>query len=235
MKRTSLLSLLVASAVLVTGCHGKIGPPDDAQELLRPQDVVSFNRLYTQNCSACHGENGRNGPAIDLANPAYQSLVDDNTLKSLITKGMPGTEMPAFGESAGGMLTDKQIDALVKGMRTNWHSETQQSASQMPSYLATLQGNAAHGKDAYQAACSSCHKSQKQQLTDATYLALVSDQALRSIVIAGRPDLGHPGWDKVKNGQALTDQEITDIVAYLGSLRSATPGQPYPDHTNSER
>src|SRR5580704_7898468 len=82
------------------GCHRRIGPPNDQEELMRPEDVVSFDRLYQQNCSACHGENGSSGPALDLANPNYQALVDDASLKRLITYGMPGTQMPAFGDSA---------------------------------------------------------------------------------------------------------------------------------------
>lgn len=87
--------------LLSIGCNGKVGEPDDRERLMRPQDVVSFTRLYSQNCSACHGVEGSGGPAMELANPVYQSLVDDATLKRWITEGMPGTEMPAFGESAG--------------------------------------------------------------------------------------------------------------------------------------
>jgi len=33
-------------------------------------------------------------------------------------KGVRGTLMPAFAQSAGGMLTDKQIDSLVRGIRS---------------------------------------------------------------------------------------------------------------------
>jgi mono/diheme cytochrome c family protein len=230
-----LFSLVLASAVLMTGCQRKIGPPEDSQEHLRPEEIASFDHLYTRNCSACHGENGRNGPALDLANPMYQSLADDASLKHWIVNGMPGTEMPAFGESAGGFLTDRQIDALVKGMRTHWLRVDSAHQPQTPSYATVLQGNIADGERIYQAACLSCHRDQKQQITNPTYLALISDQALRSIVIAGRPDLGHPGWDKANSGHALSDQEITDIVAYMGSLRSATPGQPYPEQMNRER
>ena len=62
----------------------------------------------------------------------------------------------------------------------------------------------------------------------------MSDQALRSIIIAGRPDIGQPDWrnarqDVRKNGP-LTAQDVTDIVAYLRTLRSPTPGQPYPQN-----
>jgi cytochrome c oxidase cbb3-type subunit 3 len=194
---------------------------------MRPDEVVSFDRLYKQNCSACHGENGSGGPAFDLANPTYQALVDDASLKRWITIGMPGTQMPAFGESAGGFLTPQQIDALVSGMRASWAPKHPDKLS-MPSYLANGESVAKRGEALFQPSCASCHQEAKQTITDASYLALVSDQSLRSVVIAGRPDLGQPDWEHVRPGQPLTDQDVSDIVAYLHSLRSETPGQPYP-------
>src|ERR1700761_7726356 len=109
-----------AFAILLSGCDGSPGRPKPGAETARPQDELDFTALYKTNCAGCHGENGKNGAAIDLANPEYQSLVDDASLKKWITHGMPGTEMPAFSASAGGSLTDKQIDALVQGMRKNW-------------------------------------------------------------------------------------------------------------------
>src|ERR1700751_271685 len=111
-----ILSFLSLTLVISTmGCHRRIGPPNDEEELMRPEDVTSFDRLYKQNCSACHGENGSGGPALDLANPNYQALVNDEALKHSITSGMPGTQMPAFGESAGGFLTPQQVAVLVVG------------------------------------------------------------------------------------------------------------------------
>src|SRR5258708_39873923 len=110
------LTLLVASL----GCNRKVGPPDDQEDLMRPENVASFDRLYKQNCSACHGDNGSGGPALDLANPKYQALVDDGSLRRWITSGMPGTQMTAFGESAGGFLTPLQVDVLVACMGAGW-------------------------------------------------------------------------------------------------------------------
>jgi mono/diheme cytochrome c family protein len=146
---------------------------------------------------------------------------------------MPGTQMPAFGVSAGGFLTTEQVDVLVTGMRLRWSSKTV-SKGDMPSYIASTAGQADHGSEIFRASCSSCHQQSNQKVTDATYLALTSDQSLRTIVIAGRPDLGHPGWMQVRPSQPLADQDVTDIVAYLHSLRSETPGQPYPD-TSAKR
>ena len=195
---------------------------------MRPEDVMSFDRLYEQNCSACHGENGSGGPALDLANANYQALVDDESLRHWITSGMPGTEMPAFGDSAGGFLTPQQVDALVAGMRSRW-AHADRNVTDMPPYSSNAVGTVEQGHEIFQVNCSSCHQHGQQKITDTSYLALVSDQSLRTIVIAGRPDLGHPDWKQVRPGQPLTDQDVSDIVAYLHSLRSDTPGQPYPE------
>jgi cytochrome c oxidase cbb3-type subunit 3 len=222
----SFISLTLAMSGV--GCHRRIGPPNDQEELLRPENVVSFDRLYKQNCSACHGENGSGGPALDLANPDYQALVDDASLRRWITYGMRGTQMPAFGESAGGFLTPQQVDILVGGMRSRW-AHAGQKVHDMPPYSSSTIGTAEQGHQIFQVNCSSCHQQGQQKITDTSYLALVSDQNLRTIVIAGRPDLGQPDYKQVHPGQPLTDQDVIDIVAYLHSLRSDTPGQPYPE------
>jgi cytochrome c oxidase cbb3-type subunit 3 len=220
-----LLALLVGGL----GCDRKLGPPNDQEELKRPENVASFDRLYRQNCSACHGESGAGGPALDLANPKYQTLVDDASLRRWITSGMPGTQMPAFGDSAGGFLTPQQVDVLVAGMRARWNQKDDSDAADMPPYSSNTTGNAEHGQDLIRVSCSSCHQQGQRKITDASYLSLVSDQSLRTIVIAGRPDLGHPDWRQVRHGQPLTDQAVSDVIAYLHSLRSDTPGQPYPE------
>jgi cytochrome c oxidase cbb3-type subunit 3 len=231
MKFTARAKLSIVSLILLVaslGCDRKIGPPNDQEELMRPENVSSFDRLYKQNCSACHGENGSGGPALDLANPKYQALVDDASLRRWITSGMPGTLMSAFGESAGGFLTPVQVDVLVAGMRARWDHKDH-GASDMPPYYSSAVGNVEHGQDSFRVGCSSCHQQGQQKITDAGYLSLVSDQSLRSIVIAGRPDLGHPDWKQVRHVQPLTDQDVSDVIAYLHSLRSDTPGQPYPE------
>ena len=215
------------------GCHRTIGPPKDQEELMRPESVLSFDRLYRQNCSACHGENGTGGPALDLSNPSYQALADDASLKHWITSGMPGTQMPAFGESAGGFLTPQQVDALASGMRSRW-AQADRRSHQMPAYSTNGAGNAEQGLLLFQTSCHSCHQRAQQAITDTSYLALVSDQSLRTMIIAGRSDLGHPNWNQVRPGNPLTDQDVSDIVAYLHSLRSDTPGQPYPE-TSTKR
>jgi cytochrome c oxidase cbb3-type subunit 3 len=223
------LAALLAACVVVfaTGCRPGHEPGHPADPEPQPTQVMDFATLYGQNCAACHGSNGQNGPAIDLGNPEYQSLIDDASLRKWISGGMPGTEMPAFAQSAGGMLTDAQVDALVTGMRKQWRAENAFAGATPPAYSQTQAGDAHRGVQVYQAWCASCHNSGGEQITSATYLSLISDQALRSIIIAGRPDIGHPDWRHDGNGGnttgPLSAQDVDDIVTYLGTLRNAVP------------
>jgi cytochrome c oxidase cbb3-type subunit III len=202
----------------LAGCRPAPGHPPEP--MLNPDQVTDFAVLYNQNCAACHGVNGQNGPAIDLANPEYQALVDDASLRKWISGGMPGTQMPAFAQSAGGMLTDAQIDALIAGMRRAWSKPGVFAGVTPPPYAQDQAGDAHRGEQTYQARCASCHAPSPEQIISSDYLALVSDQALRTIVIAGRPDIGQPDWRHTGQPTALSAQEVNDLVAYFGSLRN---------------
>jgi cytochrome c oxidase cbb3-type subunit III len=216
-----------ALLLLLAGCNQLPGTPKPGSEVPRPDSITNFAALYHENCSGCHGNDGQGGAAFELANPVYQAWVNDAALRKVIAGGESGTQMPAFGQSAGGSLTDAQLDALVHGMRTAWQKQGALNG-QAPPYESTGSGDVSHGQAAYQSACARCHDQPGKNITDPTYLALISDQALRTIIVAGRPDLGHPDWQDDIQGRPLTDQEVTDIVAWLASLRIQTPGQPYP-------
>jgi len=223
-RRSSLAAGLLSLALLAAGC-GRL-PVTPIETYTPPDQVVDFHTLYNTNCRACHGVDGQNGPAIDLANPEYQALVDDATLRNIITNGMPGTQMPAWAQSAGGMLTDAQVSAIISGMRKEWQKPNAFEGATPPPFAQptgsdakTAGAGVQQGQQLYQAHCASCHTGHaRQELTSPIYLALMSDQALRSIIIAGRPDIGQPDW-RHDNGQ-LSPQDVTNIVAYLSSLRT---------------
>jgi cytochrome c oxidase cbb3-type subunit 3/ubiquinol-cytochrome c reductase cytochrome c subunit len=238
------LALAVVS-IAFTGCDRIPGRPGSGPEVVRPEEVLDFPALYKQNCAACHGENGRNGAAISLSNPVYIAAAGENNLRDVIAKGVPGKLMPAFAKSAGGMLTDGQVAALAQGIVKQWGNSSVLGGENPPPYLAALRGNAEHGIQAYQVFCARCHGASGEggpadgnadskngrlgSIVDPSYLALISDQNLRSITIAGRPDEGKPDW-RNDAAQPMTDQQVTDIVAWLASKRVANPGQPYPTH-----
>jgi cytochrome c oxidase cbb3-type subunit III len=228
--------LSVAAALgmtLISSCSSPHGQPRQGSESLSPNEVLEFRTLYSENCAGCHGAEGRGGAAIALANPVYLAIADDAVIRKVIAKGVRGTAMPAFAESAGGMLTDKQIDVIISEMRSRWSQRGILDTANPPSYAPKSVGDAQRGEVAYKTYCESCHGpgghgGQKgSSIADDSYLALVSDQGLRTIVIAGRPELGAPDWRGNVSGKPMSDQEVTDVVAWLGSRRSQNPGQPY--------
>ena len=231
------LRYLGATAVLalfvLAGCSSPPGQPQKGSEILAPNEIADFATLYSQNCAGCHGTEGRGGAAIALADPVYLAIADETVMRKVIANGVSGTSMPAFAESSGGMLTDKQIDVIAKEIRSRWSQPGILNGATPPAYAAKSKGNAKQGEVAYGTYCASCHGTQGQggpkgsNIMNDSFLALVSDQGLRTIVIAGRPELGAPDWRGNVRGKPMSDQEITDVVAWLASRRAQNPGQPY--------
>jgi mono/diheme cytochrome c family protein len=218
--------------MLLSACSSPVGQPTKDSEEPAPSEISDFKTLYTDNCAACHGTDGRGGAAVALADPVYLAIVDDPSMRKVIANGVRGTSMPAFAQSAGGMLTDKQIDVITSEMRSRWGRPGTMAGTDTPSYVAKSSGVVQRGEASYRTYCSSCHGPQGQgggkgsAITNDSFLALVSDQGLRTIVIVGRPELGAPDWRANVPGQPMSDQEITDVVAWLATHRVQSPGQP---------
>ncbi len=226
------LAVLLAAALATTACNDLPGRPGPGPEVARPDEILDFQVLYRDNCAGCHGVEGKGGVSIALSNPVYLALADDSVIKSVISGGIRGGGMPAFAQSKGGLLTDKQIDVLAGGIRSWARPDPQRDAS-LPPYAAPAPGDPKQGAEVYRTFCASCHGAEGQggkggsSIVNSAYLALVSDQYLRTVVIAGRPELGAPDWRSNVQGRSMTAQEITDVVAWLTSHRQPFPGQPY--------
>src|SRR5262249_54073370 len=200
---------------------------------MAPSEILEFGTLYADNCAGCHGPDGRGGAAIALDNRVYLAIADDGVIRERIANGVTGTAMPAFARASGGLLTDKQIDAIVAGIRLRRSEGTAADPFNPPSYTAQSSGDVDRGGVVYGTYCESCHGadgrggSHGSAITNDSFLALVSDQGLRSIVITGRPELDAPDWRGNVPGRPMSEQEVTDVVAWLASHRVRTPGQPY--------
>jgi cytochrome c oxidase cbb3-type subunit 3 len=231
------LLILVAvglSALGLCGCSNAPGRPVPGELPIVPSEISDFNTLYQQNCSGCHGLEGKGGAAVALANPVYLAIADDSILRRAATNGIPGTSMPAFAQSAGGMLTDKQIEVIVRGIRESWSKPDILRGANPPPYSSSEPGDSSRGSEAYAANCSSCHGvagrggQKASSIVEGSFLALISDQGLRTIVIAGRPELGAPDWRGDIPGKPMSAQDVSDVVAWLASQRVKFPGQPFP-------
>ena len=231
MRRLSgFVALSLAALLALSACSSLSGKPAPGPEVPRPDSVLDPVVLYSQNCAGCHGAQGKNGAAMALSDPVYLSIVDDDTLRATISKGRPGTAMSAFAQKEGGMLTDQQINAIIRGIRERWSKPNALSGIVAPPYAAKLPGNPQQGETVYATFCSSCHGMGAQggpkagSVTNGAYLSLISDQGLRTIVITGRPDFSAPDWRGNVPGHPMTDQEISDVVAWLVSQRPKQAG-----------
>jgi cytochrome c oxidase cbb3-type subunit 3 len=244
MKRIRLLlALAVLSSVLLAACSTLNREPRTDPEPIAPSQVSDFDTLYSQNCAGCHGAEGRGGAAIVLANPVYLAIVDEATVRNVVANGVHGTSMPAFAQHSGGMLTEQQTEVITTGIFSRWGRKQILDGANLPSYEARVAGNADYGQVAFRAYCASCHGAdgggtfKGSAIINDSFLALVSDQGLRTIVITGRPELGAPDWRGNVPGHPMTDQEITDVVAWLAARRAQNPGQPYSalNHTQQSK
>jgi cytochrome c oxidase cbb3-type subunit 3/ubiquinol-cytochrome c reductase cytochrome c subunit len=179
----------------------------------------------------------------------YIAWAGEDQLRSAIANGTASKLMPPFAKSAGGMLTDNQVSVLARGIKESWGTPNVLSGVNPPAYKAALAGDAQRGFTAYGVFCARCHGATGEggpadgktvpgktgpgksgwlgSIVDPSYLALISDQYLRSLVVAGFPDGSMPDW-RNDAAQTMSDQQVTDVVAWLASKRVATPGQPYP-------
>src|SRR5262249_8718712 len=149
------------------------------------------------------------------------------------------TPMPGFAQELGGPLTDAQVKVLAEGIKKRWQGSTtaQAQPSSLPTYFADKSaggGNKEEGMRVFARACAGCHgddgKGQKDgkplrpgAVNDPAFLALISDQELRRVIISGRADLGMPSCvDKTgrpDDFRALTSAEIDHLVALLRQWR----------------
>ncbi len=219
------LGVLVLS--LLGGCDWMPGKPS-AKDIWKPPEAnLDFYSLYSVNCIACHAGPKGTAPSISLGNSIYLSLITPEKMREIISKGIPGTAMPAFLDQLGGRLTEAQIEALVKGIYA-WKDSKKVPSGPLPPYSAPP-GDVARGAQVYSMNCASCHGvegtgGKAGSVVDSSYLDLVSEQYLRTVIIAGRPEVGHPDWHNSASGKSMSDQDVADVVAWLISHRGQRKG-----------
>jgi mono/diheme cytochrome c family protein len=228
-------ALATFAALAIVGCDLP-GKPNPADRPVTPDQIVAFKPLYQVNCSGCHGADGNLGPAPPLNDETFLAIIPEAELLHVINDGRTGTPMPAFAQKSGGTLTDAQVKALVEGIKSSWKSATPPDEVS-PAYQITktdnpqsASGSRGRGTEVYARACANCHGASGEggdnggAINDPAFLALISDQALRRIVITGRTDLGMPTFAEADGRSAefhpLTSAEIDDLVALLADWRT---------------
>jgi cytochrome c oxidase cbb3-type subunit 3 len=229
-----LLPLLAALAALAAGCDLP-GRPTPADRPVPADQVTDFGALYTTRCAGCHGADGKLGPAPPLNDPIFLAIVPDAELLRVITEGQvvtpaQKTPMPAFARDRGGPLTGAQVKVLADGIKERWGQQPESDAAAPPPYRdEKTRGNPKAGKKVFAAYCACCHGKDGEggdvagPVHDRAFLELISDQALRRLVITGRPDLGMPDYrtqaDRPSPFHPMSPQDVADVAALLADWR----------------
>ena len=175
--------------------------PRRGEAPVRPSEVSDFRLLYSENCSGCHGANGQGGLTVGIGTPVYLAIADDATIRHVIEEGRSGTAMPAFAQKAGGLLTDAQIDILVRGIRNlgqagrSWTTRGLRPIRRLQPGDATARPRRIHRLSVLPVTVRTAAAA--RAITDRFLSRLVSDQHLRTVIITGMPHLGHAGLARV--------------------------------------
>lgn len=100
---------------------------------------------FNFSCAGCHGLDGRgSNKAVNISTSSSVQNLSDGQLATIISNGMPGTDMPAFHS-----LTEKQVRAVVRYLRS-LQGRVEES---------TAPGDAKRGKEIFfgKGGCSNCH------------------------------------------------------------------------------
>ena len=140
-----VLALIVAC--LAQQCFAQGNATSAKNPFAGDANAVEAGRLvFRMSCAGCHGlhaTGGRGGP--DLTRGTYSTGDADKDLYSVISNGVPGTEMPSFGEP----LDDSNIWRLVTYVRSLSHAG-----------VAPIKGDRAAGEKLFwsKGSCGQCHR-----------------------------------------------------------------------------
>lgn len=174
--------------------------------------------LFKKNCTLCHGDNGEGTPGRpSLNDKTFLSNTADSTIYSIISSGVPNTEMPAWNQAFGGPLTNEDVTQLVAFVRAWEPTAPDRRLTPQP-------GDPDRGKTLFGNVCAMCHgkngtgTDRAPALNDPAKLVQFDDAWYRDTIVKGRPSKGMPTW-----GTVLSPEQIADVLAYLDTWRQAIP------------
>jgi cytochrome c oxidase cbb3-type subunit III len=167
-----------------------------------PASVSQGAALFSSNCAACHGADGRGGEhAPDIATASDVQRLADENLIDITKNGITGTGMPGFD-----WLGQDKVLAIVAYLRT----------LQGKTSAVTLPGDPAHGEALFfgKAQCSECHMAHGRGGfigADLSYIgADVSVASIREVIL--NPEATLPAQKRAVTVVTNTGQNFTGAL-----------------------
>jgi cbb3-type cytochrome c oxidase subunit III len=204
--------------------------PDKIEQKYRALHPMPLTgeQVYQRYCSACHGNGSysrwdkkfnRFVPAI--RGVSLVSTASREYLQANIEQGRPGTQMPAWGPHAGGLLPE-EIMAVTEYLSSG--------ASAAPAMTAlTLRGDASHGLSLFLRNCAGCHGMNGRgglapEIGNPVFQRAATDDFIVRTIRRGRMATAMPAFQR-SEAPAFGDQDISDVLAYLRTLGEQKRGQ----------
>jgi len=126
LNRYLIVGLVFMTVLIAAFVAYRVREPSLRAAAARSQEV-SYRKLgknlFATSCAECHGENGAGGgDAPTLASKQFLSGTTDPQIHALVSGGISGTEMSAYGLDFGGTLTDEQVTQIVDYLRSLEHN-----------------------------------------------------------------------------------------------------------------
>jgi cytochrome c oxidase cbb3-type subunit III len=179
-----------------------------AAELAKDPAAMGIGeRLFLNNCAACHGSDGRGSKSFpNLADGDWLGGTGPEYVAKVIVEGRTGV-MPPMGAALGGPEDVKNVAQYVLSLSGSAHD----------SVAASL------GKAKF-AACAACHGPDGKgnhalgapNLTDKVWLHGYGEQAIVKIINEGKTNAMPP------QGRLLTADQVQVLSAYVLNLSQAT-------------
>jgi len=144
--RTRALPLLAALLVGAVAAEGSA--IEAAPQTVDPAKLDNGARIYGSLCTTCHGPDGDTIPGVNLKTGQYKRQLTDLDLMTVISKGVPGTAMPANN------LSNNELFAVIAYL----HGMKDYGARNV------VLGDAQRGRSVFEGkgACLSCHRVNQQ-------------------------------------------------------------------------
>jgi len=201
--------------------------PDKIEQKYRALHSVPLTgeQVYQQYCAACHGNGtytrwdkkfGRFVPAI--RGVSLMATATQDYLRMNIENGRPGTQMPAWGAHAGGLMPE-EIAAVIDYLRKG-------ATFTLAAPPLALHGDDARGLRLYLRNCEGCHGMGGRggiapEIGNPVFQTAASDDLILRTIRFGRVGTPMPAFQRA-DGAVFSDQDLADVLAYLRSLRERT-------------